>query len=302
MFLYAFRNCSSLATIRFQLHSFSSSSFFCCFVSVKSLRLCISTWFLTFIMKLPVALVLLAAVLPSTTAFHLGSGHQRFDDIERRNDKSSTSLSKRTSCENSASDRACWGDYSINDDWYTTIPDTGVTREVCTPKDLKPAIANAIVVLVGSTEYHSRPWCLYTLLCYTLLSTNYSSRATKDTQWTSSMKSVLIYDLDEADNHLSGSIPGPTISADWGDNVIVHVTNNVCILDLGSQAKPDFQSCKTMGRLSICMVSDNRTTPNTTEFQVCLALSKSINIIIKLLSRRNSMSNCTRSDIHIQIP
>lgn len=32
-------------------------------------------------------------------------------------------------CENTASSRTCWGDYSIEDDWYVTTPDTGVTRE-----------------------------------------------------------------------------------------------------------------------------------------------------------------------------
>lgn len=26
----------------------------------------------------------------------------------------------------------------------------------------------------------------------------------------------------------SGTIPGPTISADWGDTVVVHITNKVC--------------------------------------------------------------------------
>ncbi|KAH7407626.1 Cupredoxin [Cadophora sp. MPI-SDFR-AT-0126] len=36
-------------------------------------------------------------------------------------------LSKR--CTNSASDRSCWGDYDLTTDYYTTVPDTGVTRE-----------------------------------------------------------------------------------------------------------------------------------------------------------------------------
>lgn len=38
-------------------------------------------------------------------------------------------LSKR--CTYSASDRSCWGDYDLSTDYYTTVPDTGVTREVC---------------------------------------------------------------------------------------------------------------------------------------------------------------------------
>lgn len=37
-------------------------------------------------------------------------------------------LSKR--CENSASDRSCWGNYDLSTDWYTEVPDTGVTVEV----------------------------------------------------------------------------------------------------------------------------------------------------------------------------
>lgn len=38
-------------------------------------------------------------------------------------------LKPRASCENTATSRDCWGDYSIDTDYYTTIPDTGVTRE-----------------------------------------------------------------------------------------------------------------------------------------------------------------------------
>ncbi len=40
------------------------------------------------------------------------------------------SLNTRQSCENTATSRSCWGDYSIDTDWYETTPDTGVTREV----------------------------------------------------------------------------------------------------------------------------------------------------------------------------
>jgi hypothetical protein len=35
-----------------------------------------------------------------------------------------------SSCVNSATDRDCWGDYNIYTDYYTTTPDTGVTRSV----------------------------------------------------------------------------------------------------------------------------------------------------------------------------
>jgi hypothetical protein len=40
-------------------------------------------------------------------------------------------LGKR--CTNSASDRSCWGDYDLSTDYYNTVPDTGVTREVIFP-------------------------------------------------------------------------------------------------------------------------------------------------------------------------
>lgn len=40
------------------------------------------------------------------------------------------SLNKRA-CENSAEDRSCWGDYDISTNYYETVPDTGVTVEVC---------------------------------------------------------------------------------------------------------------------------------------------------------------------------
>lgn len=34
-----------------------------------------------------------------------------------------------TGCENTASSRSCWGEYDIDTNYYTTLPDTGVTRE-----------------------------------------------------------------------------------------------------------------------------------------------------------------------------
>jgi len=39
-----------------------------------------------------------------------------------------STLSKR--CTNSASDRACWGDYDLSTNYYDEVPDTGVTVEV----------------------------------------------------------------------------------------------------------------------------------------------------------------------------
>lgn len=36
-----------------------------------------------------------------------------------------------TACEHTATSRNCWGNYSIDTDYYDITPDTGVTREVC---------------------------------------------------------------------------------------------------------------------------------------------------------------------------
>lgn len=33
-------------------------------------------------------------------------------------------------CDNSPTSRGCWGEYSIDTDWYEVVPETGVTREV----------------------------------------------------------------------------------------------------------------------------------------------------------------------------
>ena len=39
-------------------------------------------------------------------------------------------VAQRETCTNSATDRACWGDYSLSTNYYDVVPDTGVTREV----------------------------------------------------------------------------------------------------------------------------------------------------------------------------
>lgn len=41
----------------------------------------------------------------------------------------SHSLGKRD-CDNSATDRSCWGEYSTSTNYYDEVPDTGVTVEV----------------------------------------------------------------------------------------------------------------------------------------------------------------------------
>ncbi|KAJ1555735.1 hypothetical protein HK405_013896 [Cladochytrium tenue] len=82
----------------------------------------------------------------------------------------------RAACNNTATARSCWGDYDITTDYYTDVPDTGVTR----------------------TYYLS-------LNNVTLAPDGYS-------------RYVMAF---------NDTIPGPTITADWGDTVEVIVTNNL---------------------------------------------------------------------------
>ena len=39
-------------------------------------------------------------------------------------------IAERQACENTPTSRGCWGEYSIDTDYYSIVPDTGVTREV----------------------------------------------------------------------------------------------------------------------------------------------------------------------------
>ncbi|CZR56712.1 related to laccase precursor [Phialocephala subalpina] len=85
---------------------------------------------------------------------------------------STSKLSKR--CTNSASDRACWGDYDLSTNYYDTVPDTGVTREYWFEVQNGTAAPDGVERIVLT---------------------------------------------------VNGTVPGPTIIADWGDTVVVHVTN-----------------------------------------------------------------------------
>ncbi|TLD19777.1 hypothetical protein PspLS_09743 [Pyricularia sp. CBS 133598] len=77
---------------------------------------------------------------------------------------------------NTATTRSQWCDFSIDTDYHTVVPDTGVTREYW----------------LELSDIQVAP----------------------DGRQRSAMA-------------INGSIPGPTLIADWGDNVIVHVTNNL---------------------------------------------------------------------------
>ncbi|KAF7892221.1 uncharacterized protein EAF01_010301 [Botrytis porri] len=79
------------------------------------------------------------------------------------------------SCANSATSRSCWGEYSIDTNWYDVTP-TGVTREYWL------SVENSTIKPDGYT------------------------------------RSAMTF---------NGTVPGPAIIADWGDNLIIHVTNNL---------------------------------------------------------------------------
>ncbi|KAK3307155.1 laccase 2 [Chaetomium strumarium] len=77
-------------------------------------------------------------------------------------------------CAHSADTRRCWGNYSIDTNYYEVVPDTGVTREFWF------VVENVTMAPDG----YEQP--------------------------------VIV---------VNRSIPGPTIEVDWGDQVVVHVTN-----------------------------------------------------------------------------
>lgn len=85
-------------------------------------------------------------------------------------------LTKRASCDNTATSRSCWGDYDIDTDYYSVTPDTGVVREYWLSVD------NTTLAPDGYER---------TVLCF------------------------------------NGTVPGPAIIADWGDELVIHVTNNL---------------------------------------------------------------------------
>lgn len=79
-------------------------------------------------------------------------------------------------CEHTATSRQCWGDFSIDTDYYTTTPSTGITREYW------------LSVVKGACSPDG-----FLRNCTTF----------------------------------NGTVPGPAITADWGDTLVIHVTNNL---------------------------------------------------------------------------
>ena len=71
------------------------------------------------IMRLTIAFVLVESLALASAAL-----------TDRYASPVSGALMPRASCDNTATSRDCWGDYSIDTDYYTDGPDTGVIREV----------------------------------------------------------------------------------------------------------------------------------------------------------------------------
>lgn len=90
-------------------------------------------------------------------------------------DSTSHRLTTRA-CDNSATDRSCWGDYDTSTNYYDEVPDTGETK----------------------------------------------------TFWLEISNTTLSPDgVERIVLAANGTIPGPTIEANWGDTVTVHVTNSM---------------------------------------------------------------------------
>ena len=94
--------------------------------------------------------------------------------------------SRSASCANTATSRGCWGEYSIDTNYYEEIPDTGVTRE-------------------------------YWLKAQnTTLAPDVNSRNHLLDFW--SIKVDHQQGVERLTLNFNGQIPGPLITADWGDN------------------------------------------------------------------------------------
>lgn len=66
------------------------------------------------------SLVSLMAVASSTLAMSLPS----------LQDLTSNLMPRQANCQNSPTSRGCWGNYSIDTNYYDVFPDTGVTRDI----------------------------------------------------------------------------------------------------------------------------------------------------------------------------
>jgi hypothetical protein len=117
------------------------------------------------------AFLVFAASVAVTSAWYIS--HEFYQDVKTM---ISTLQTPFHPCENTPNSRHCWGDYSIDTNYITTIPDTGNTVEV----------------------------------------------------WLSAEESICNPDgYERTCKTFNGSMPGPPIIANWGDELIIHVTNNL---------------------------------------------------------------------------
>jgi hypothetical protein len=132
-------------------------------------------------------MLLKAGIVGALLGFSLG--------IHGRSVRRSDKLIRQSSfCDNTATSRNCWGQYSVDTDYYETTPDTGVTREVC---------EHVVCQRDSLTNTGQQYWLVAEQT--TLAPDGYE-------------RGVLVF---------NGTLPGPTIEADWGDEVVIHVTNNI---------------------------------------------------------------------------
>ena len=103
------------------------------------------------------------------------------------------SLSRRA-CDNSASDRSCWGDYHTSTDYYNEV----------------------------GGLYHNRLWAMLRTELQvpdTGVTRTYYLEITNTTASPDGVERIV--------QLVNGTLPGPTLVADWGDTVVVHVTNSL---------------------------------------------------------------------------
>jgi hypothetical protein len=91
-------------------------------------------------------------------------------------------------CVNSPQNRQCWGEFDINTDYYEVTPDTGRTVEV-----------HAHNASDSDKQYY--------------LSVDNTTLAPDGIP-----RQMLVF---------NNSYPGPLIEANWGDWIVVHITNNL---------------------------------------------------------------------------
>lgn len=107
----------------------------------------------------------------------------------------------RTPCANTATSRGCWGKYSIDTNFYEETPNTGVTREYwlnVQNTTLAPDVSRRVYQISGNIN-------------------------SKNQQG-----------VERLTMNFNGSIPGPLISANWGDHCECDTIMHDLVLGLNS--------------------------------------------------------------------